>query len=82
MFLPARRERQNTQQKGNIFYSSQKILVMYFNTFCSCGIYVHFPTTKGKFPYRANAIQLLFISYSQPNHSVLDMSCHEDINKD
>jgi hypothetical protein len=81
MFLPARLERQNTKPKGNMFYSSRKVLVMYFNTSCSCGIYVHFPAGKGKFPYRANTIKNIYIIYSETHHSVLDMSCHDDISK-
>jgi hypothetical protein len=82
MFLPASRERQNTQQKGNIFYSPRKILFVFSNFSCSCGTYIYFPAEKEKFPYRADAIQKLFPSYSQPHHPDLDISCHEDISKD
>jgi hypothetical protein len=56
--------------------------VFFFLNRCSCGTYIYFPAAKGKLPYRADAIENLFLSYSQPHHPVLDKICHEGISKE
>jgi len=48
IFLSVSRERRNTQPKGNIFYSTRKFLVVFFNNSCSYGTDIYFPAPKRK----------------------------------